>query len=563
MVTGKKRSKQHSQEKGYLEIIDEAAHLLRRTPISVLSYYYIGSVPFVLGFLYFWSDMSRSAFAFQHAAEAALSLSLLFIWMKCWQSIFCIRLSAFMNRRQVQQRSIKDIIQLVVSQTALQASGFIILPLAFLTALPFAWVYAFYQNASLYGDYKAGTLREAYKRSLQQAMVAPGQNHFILLILSVFGLFVFLNIWIFMYQVPHLVKMISGTETMFTKTGWIMLLNTTYLAVSCGVTYLLVDPLMKAIYTLRCFYGESLRTGEDLKVELSRFSHPLKAVIALAVFLFVMGSSFHSYSTDLPDATVSVNHDRYQYRSISPEEMDQSISEIITKREFSWRMPRDDIAKEEESGLITAFIKGITDTLKSWLVPIKEWIKNALEWIVDKLTPGSRNNDPIDSSLMNPARVLMYSLIALVSGLLIFQLWRIWKRHERQNADRVEEASPQKPDIENEEISADELPADSWLDLARDLIAQGNMRLALRALYLASLSHLAGHNLITISKSKSNLEYKLELFRNAHAMPELLSSFSDNIMLFDQSWYGMYEVTGDVLSAFQKNQEQIMVRYEK
>jgi len=563
MVTRKKRSKQHLQERGYLEIIDEASHLLRRAPVSVLSYYYIGSVPFVLGFLYFWSDMSRSAFAFQHAAEAALSLSLLFIWMKCWQSVFCSQLSAFISRRQVQQRSANDVIQLAVSQTALQASGFIILPLAFLTALPFAWVYAFYQNVSFYGDDKSGTLREAYKRSLKQAMVAPAQNHFLLLIVSVFGVFVFLNVWLFMYQVPHLFKMISGTETMFTKAGWIMLFNTTYLAVSCGVTYLLVDPLIKSIYTLRCFYGESVQTGEDLKVELSRFRRPLKAVTALAVFLCVMGSAFHSYSTDLPDDAVPMNYERHQYRTISPERIDRSIREIITKREFSWRMPRDETARDEEIGLISAFIKGITDTLQSWLPPIKKWIKNALEWIVDTLTQDNRNNDPVDSSLMNPARVLMYALIALVSCMLIFQLWRMWKRREPRNADRIQEASPQKPHIEDEEIRADELPADRWLDLARDLIAQGNMRLALRALYLASLSHLAGLHLITISKSKSNLEYKRELFRNAHAMPELLASFSENIMLFDQSWYGMYEVTGDVLSAFQKNQAQIMVRYEK
>jgi len=563
MVMGKNTSKQHLQEKGYLEIVDEAAHLLRRTPVSVLSYYYIGSVPFVLGFLYFWSDMSRDAFALQYAPEAAFSLSLLFIWMKCWQSAFCSRLAAYMNSSQLQKRSLKDIVQLAVSQTALQASGFIILPLAFLTALPFAWTYAFYQNASLYGDYRSGTVREAYKRSLEQAKVAPRQNHCILLILSVFGFFVFLNIWLFMYQLPHLVKMVSGTETMFTRSGWIMLMNTTYLTVSCGVTYLLVDPLIKAIYTLRCFYGESIRTGEDLKVEISRFSCPFKAVIALAVFLCILGSAFHSYSTDEPDAAVSAIDDRYQYRSISPERMDRSIREVITNREFSWRMPRDAIAIEEESGLITAFINGITDTIKSWLAPIKVWIKNALEWLAEKLSFGNWKRDAIDSSLMNPVRVLVYSLIGLVSCLLIFQLWRIWNHHKHRNASSVEEAAPQKPDIENEEISADELPTDSWLGMAHELIAQGNLRLALRALYLASLSHLAGIDLITISKSKSNLEYKHELFRNAHAMPELLASFSENIVLFDQSWYGMYEVTSDVLTVFQKNQEQIMVRYEK
>jgi hypothetical protein len=563
MVAGKNSAKRYWQEKGHLEIIDDAAHLLRRTPVSVLSYYYIGSVPFVLGFLYFWSDMSRSAFAFQHAAEAAFTLSLLFLWMKCWQSVFCSRLSSFIHDSQVLPRSAGDVVQLAIFQTALHASGFLIFPLAFVTALPFAWVYAFYQNVSLYGDHTSKTLREAYRRSLEQALVAPGQNHFILLILSVFCFFVFLNIWIFMYQLPHVFKMLSGTESMFTKAGWSMLLNTTYLAVSCGVTYLLVDPLVKAVYTMRCFYGESVLTGEDLKVELARFRHPSKTVAALAVFFCVMGTALHSYPAGSPEAAVSVNDERYGDRSISPARLDHSIREIITKREFSWRMPRDTITGEEDVGLFSSFVKGITETVQSWLTPVWKWIRKALEWIINRLSPGSRKLDPMDSSLANSARVLLYSLIMLVSCLLIVQLWKIGKSRDRRNAERTEEAAARKPDIENEDTRADELPADSWLDLARDLIAQGETRLALRALYLASLSHLAGLHLITISKCKSNNDYKRELFRNAHAMPEILSLFSQNVMLFDRSWYGMYEVTSDVLSMFQRNQTRIMVLHEK
>src|ERR1019366_9370994 len=33
--------------------------------------YYTGSLPFVLGFLFFWADMSQSAFAYDHCAPAA------------------------------------------------------------------------------------------------------------------------------------------------------------------------------------------------------------------------------------------------------------------------------------------------------------------------------------------------------------------------------------------------------------------------------------------------------------------------------------------------------------
>ena len=55
----KKSHKKHP--KSAIRIIEEAVHILRSAPGSLLSVYYIGSVPFILGLLYFWADMSRSA----------------------------------------------------------------------------------------------------------------------------------------------------------------------------------------------------------------------------------------------------------------------------------------------------------------------------------------------------------------------------------------------------------------------------------------------------------------------------------------------------------------------
>jgi hypothetical protein len=49
------------------------------------------------------------------------------------------------------------------------------------------------------------------------------------------------------------------------------MLNTTFFATAFWLTYLCVDPIAKAVYVLRCFYGESLRSGEDLKAELRNF----------------------------------------------------------------------------------------------------------------------------------------------------------------------------------------------------------------------------------------------------------------------------------------------------
>src|SRR4051812_26398877 len=86
-------ARKRTSAKGALELLEEAVHLLRLAPLSTLLCYYIGALPFVLGFLFFWADMSRSAFALQHCGRAAFGLVLLFIWMKTWQTIFATGLS--------------------------------------------------------------------------------------------------------------------------------------------------------------------------------------------------------------------------------------------------------------------------------------------------------------------------------------------------------------------------------------------------------------------------------------------------------------------------------------
>ena len=80
--------------KSAVDLYEEAVYLLKRAPASALAAYYAGSLPFVLGFLFFWADMSQSAFAYDHCAPAALGLALLFTWMMYWQAIFVRELDA-------------------------------------------------------------------------------------------------------------------------------------------------------------------------------------------------------------------------------------------------------------------------------------------------------------------------------------------------------------------------------------------------------------------------------------------------------------------------------------
>src|SRR5438876_3569642 len=178
-------------DKGAIELIEEAVHLLRRAPVAILASYYAGALPFVLAWLYFWADMSRSPFAYQHLAGGALGLGALFVWMKFCHSVFSRRLRAFLAGEPPLTLSFRRCRRIFISQAALQPSGLFLLPLALVLTLPFAWVYAFYQNLTALDGGEAPDLRSLIKEALQQAGLWPKQNHLLLAMLSGFAFFVF------------------------------------------------------------------------------------------------------------------------------------------------------------------------------------------------------------------------------------------------------------------------------------------------------------------------------------------------------------------------------------
>jgi len=187
------KSAPRQQGKGAIELIEEATHLLRTAPAAVLAGYYFGTLPFVLGLLYFWADMSRSPFANQHLTAWALGMALLFLWMKFWQAVFARKLRALISVEPAAPWNFSRGRRVFLAQAVLQPSGLFLLPLSLLPVLPFAWVYAFYQNLTALDDGEAAPLRRLFKKSCRQAALWPRQNHVGLAILLGFGFYVFLN----------------------------------------------------------------------------------------------------------------------------------------------------------------------------------------------------------------------------------------------------------------------------------------------------------------------------------------------------------------------------------
>jgi len=274
------------QGKAGLDLIEEATHLLRTAPAATLALYYLGGIPFVLGLLYFWADMSRNPLANQHLADGALGVALLFVWMKSWQVVFAVRMRAQIAALPPPPCGLRQWLRIVTVQGILQPSGLFLLPVALVVTLPFGWVYAFYQNVTMLGDGKSDRVRKVLTESWRQAVLWPRQNHVALVIMSGFAFFVFLSSAITCFALPSLFKMLFGIESVFSRSP-ISMMNSTFFAAIIAVTYLCVDPILKTIYVLRCFYGEALASGEDLKAQLKQAAPGLAAgaAILLAVFL--------------------------------------------------------------------------------------------------------------------------------------------------------------------------------------------------------------------------------------------------------------------------------------
>jgi hypothetical protein len=236
---------------------------------------------------------------------------------------------------------------------------------------------------------------------------------------------------------------------------------------------------------------------------------------------------------------------------IRPEELNRAITEVMEKREFLWRLPRETNQASEEPGLLDAFFNAMLDTVKHWLEPVGRWIKKLVEWLIENFLSRTKTETSQDS--LTALHACLYVLLAALAAVLAWLAWRLWRKRNPREILPVQAAPIVLPDLHNDDIAADQLPEDGWLKLAQELLQKGNLRLALRAFYLASLAHLGRRELLVIAKFKSNREYGAELTRRAREKPELLAAFAANVAIFERIWYGRHEALPEAVQDFRSN----------
>ena len=528
-----KRRRHPETTLGGLDLLEEAVHALRLASAATLLCYYVGAVPFVLALLFFWSDMSRSGLAEQHLVGGAIGLSLLFLWMKIWQSLFALKLSAQVANEPSPKISVGILFRAAGSQMLIHSTGLFLIPIAAQILLPIFWVFGFYQNSTVLG-LREPALGALAARSWKQACWSVMQGHTAIAVLALFSLFVFINICLVVLGAPHLLKILVGVETNFTL-SFASTVNTTFLAAAAGVTYLCMDPLIKAVYTMRCFYGESKATGEDLRVALRNFRSP---VLVALIFILTLAP--------LPVARAAKTEAQPPV-SERGTELDRSIERVLERAEYTWRSPRP--KREKDNSEESTTLKRFRDWAKKTVRAFFDWLEKAF---------GSKRTRTTTGKFSFTTEGFVYILIVAVVVIIGVLLWLLWRTRSR-SASAEFEATPAAPipDLARDDVAGDELPVDGWMKLALELLERGELRLAMRAFYLSSLAHLAGRNLVSIAKFKSNRDYERELLRRSHALPALSKTFSENVSVFDRVWYGMHDINADLLQHFRANVERI------
>jgi hypothetical protein len=243
------------------------------------------------------------------------------------------------------------------------------------------------------------------------------------------------------------------------------------------------------------------------------------------------------------------------HQQVDSAELSSSLDRVLERREYAWRFPRTAKTESEEKGWLAGFFESIAKTLARWFKKIQGWMDKFAEWLRHLFESDEKPQK--ESSSISLGAIAKGTMIVLAAALLVMLGVLLWRARKRGGEIVETQVVTAMPDLNEESVTADQLPEDGWVKMARELMQQGELRLALRAFYLASLAHLGQREFIRLERYKSNHDYDRELQRRARGNPALLDAFDENLLVFERAWYGDHDVTPGTLDAFSQNIERI------
>jgi len=346
-------------------------------------------------------------------------------------------------------------------------------------------------------------------------------------------------------------------ESVFTLSPLVALFNSIFLPGSLLLTYLVISPMLKAVYVLRCFYAESRDTGEDLlsrlasckerRSETSKNSTVSRAAGGAAAIGAVLFTGLASRSHAEGVATLQV--------------FEGALSETMEQKKYQWQLSRNtevEVQEGEESWMARR-MRELAEATQEFFRSLNEWFdemvrKMERDAMGDRGRGSGRDIEGIDGL----QSTFSLALIAIVISLILWLAFLLYRKYrDTASSDEIKEVATDIVDLQSEDIVASQLPEGEWMRLAREQISKGDGRLAIRALFLATLANLGEEGVIKIARFKSNRDYRKELGLKVRKRMELRRAFDQNTILFEEAWYGRHPVYDKAVDDFLKNHETI------
>jgi len=494
-----------------IELLEEAVALARSAPARAWTWYLAGAVPFFAALLFYFSA-TTGALTVPDPAVAAFPLALLFGWRQLTRSIFGRVLAEEVSG-----------IHLPIPRSAwlnaIARTWFAGL-LRILIPLPVPWLTSLFRNHQAY----AWTEHKPFARAA--AIAGRGANPLISwLTLGAIGFFVWLNIFMGILSGPFLYRMFTGEETALTR-DLSSLASRAVIVGAILVAWCLCDAVIEALYVLRRFYGESEQTGADLL-------RAWRKAISTTALMLCIASGLHA---------------------APPPDLNKAIDEVLTQPQYHWREAPPPAG--QESALVR-WIRSVVDSITHFILGILHAIGRLWDAFWRWLFPDDKGKKPTGPGA--PASALrIASVVGLVvlAGALIALLLRARSRRTL-SLTGTPPSVPVPVDLNDPSVVATDLPEEQWLALARQWMEKGDARMALRAWFLACLALLGGRDLLSISRYKSNLDYRRELARRARSIPGLDREFAASVNSFETAWYGLTPSSASDVESFAAGFERI------
>jgi hypothetical protein len=501
---------------GPLDTLEAAFDLLQQAAASVWLRYFAGAAPLLIGLLFVWNEFSGIAASNQNPILAASLLLLLTIWFYRCRQIFAGSLRRSLSLTSDAPK------RTAWTLACFEGTKLLLMPNPILSLFPIALASAFYRSLTLFAGQGLAPA-DALRKALKTSGTWQRENFLTLAILALLGLAVFIDVALTVIIAPMLLRIFTGYESIFTQRGSATL--AIQFPIILALTWLCFDPLLQAIYTVRAFHWDGLSTGEDLLVRLKR--------IAPAILLAILCATQLSAQN-----------------AVSRDSLNKSIDRTLQSGDYAWRNPpAAPGATEKKDWFLDPVDRALALLRKGWKA-ITDFASDVMDWIDRMLRPIMPAAPKDEGGKPSGVRPAFYLIGILMLALAAVLLWKFGPRRKPLLPSVPPAATA--IDLQNEIVLASDLPEDEWLRLADQHAASGDLRLALRALYLGTLALLNRRGFLTIHACKSNRDYERELRRRARD-GALAQIFGLNIRSFEQSWYGFHEVTNEQLAAFRVN----------